>query len=163
MPRARNLCGRVAQINAAAPRKVPCNSKRSTRCCSVDNILEYGYNNNMNRKTLFGATADLPSDTAIRKQRRPVRDLAALLSAALDAPAIMVGDGKRRRVTKRALIAAQLVDRSTQADLRATKLLLDLLQTIAPRALAPEFEPEPRGADDDAVVTGLLGRLGPAE
>jgi hypothetical protein len=97
-------------------------------------------------------------------RRRPTRDLAALLSAALDAPATIVEDGKRRRATKRALIAAQLVDRSAQADLRATKLLVDLLQTIAPRALCrPAFKPEPIEATDDQAITNLLARLGLVE
>ena len=67
-------------------------------------------------------------------RRRSTRDLAALLSAALDARVAVLEDGKRRRVSRRALIAAQLVDRSAQADLRATKLLVDLLLTIAPPA-----------------------------
>ena len=117
----------------------------------------------MIRKTPPDITADAPSDTAIRRRRRPTRDLAALLGAALDAPATLVEDGKRRRVAKRALIAAQLVDRSAQADLRATKLLVDLLQTIAPRALGPEFGPEPGDAAEDKVITTLLARLGLAE
>jgi hypothetical protein len=104
-----------------------------------------------------------PSETAVRRRRPAVRDLAELLSAALDAPATMVGNGKRRRVTKRALIAAQLVDRSAQADLRATKLLLDLVRRIAPGALAPDTEAGPRDARDDAAVKSLLARLGLAE
>ena len=117
----------------------------------------------MIRKTPPDITADAPSDTAIRRRRRPTRDLAALLGAALDAPATLVEDGKRRRVAKRALIAAHLVDRSAQADLRATKLLVDLLQTIVPRALGPELEPEPFDAAEDKVITTLLARLGLAE
>jgi hypothetical protein len=117
----------------------------------------------MIRKTLPNASADAPCDTAFRKRRGPTRDLAALLSAALDAPATIVEDGKRRRVAKRARIAAQLVDRSAQADLRATKLLVDLLQSIAPQALGPEFEPAPGGAAEDKVVATLLARLGLAE
>ena len=113
----------------------------------------------MIRKTPPDITADAPCDTAIRGRRRPTRDLAALLGAALDAPATLVEDGKRHRVAKRALIAAQLVDRSAQADLRATKLLVDLLHTIAPRALGPE----PGDAAEDKVITTLLARLGLAE
>jgi hypothetical protein len=108
-------------------------------------------------------TPDAPCDTAIRKRRCPTRDLAALLGAALDAPATIVEAGKRRRVDKRALIAAQLVDRSAQSDLRAAKLLVDLLETIAPRALGPGFEPEPDGAGEDREIIDLLARLGLAE
>jgi hypothetical protein len=116
----------------------------------------------MLRKIVPNERPDAPCHTDFRNQRRPVRDLAALLKAALDAPAVIVEDGKRRRVTKRALIAAQLAGRSAQAEMRATKLLLDLLRTIAPRAFAPEFEPAPRAGDEDEV-TSLLARLGLAE
>jgi hypothetical protein len=140
-------------------------------CRSIDNNANHGYNNNMIAKLAPDGTADASAYNGFRTgrrgdrggRRRPTRDLAALLSAALDAPATIVEDGKRRRVTKRALIAAQLVDRSAQADLRATKLLVDLLHTIAPRALGPEFEPEPPDAVDDQVITTLLARLGLAE
>ena len=117
----------------------------------------------MMRETVPNATADAACHTAFRKARKPIRDLAALLSGALDAPAIIVEDGKRRQVTKRALIAAQLVDRSAQSDLRAAKLLVDLLETIAPRALGPGFEPEPDGAGEDREIIDLLARLGLAE
>ena len=96
-------------------------------------------------------------------RRRSTRDLAALLSAALDARVAVVEDGKRRRVSKRALIAAQLVDRSAQADLRATKLLVDLLLTIAPPALGGATEPAPLDAAEDKAVATLLARLGLAE
>ena len=96
-------------------------------------------------------------------RRRSTRDLAALLSAALDARVAVVEDGKRRRVSKRALIAAQLVDRSAQADLRATKLLVDLLLTIAPPALGGATEPAPLDAAEDKAVATLLARLGVAE
>jgi uncharacterized protein DUF5681 len=94
-----------------------------------------------------------------RVRPRRARDLAGLLSALLDTPAIIVEDGKRRRGTKRELIATQLVDRSAQADLRATKLLVDLLQKIAPRLPEPEHLEEA----DEKVVATLLARLGMAE
>ena len=96
-------------------------------------------------------------------RRRSTRDLAALLSAALDARVAVLEDGKRRRVSRRALIAAQLVDRSAQADLRATKLLVDLLLTIAPPALGGATEPAPLDAAEDKAVATLLARLGLAE
>jgi hypothetical protein len=73
---------------------------------------------------------------------------------------VLVENGKRRRVTKRELIAAQLVDRSAQADLRATRLLIDILDTIEPRreaAPAPDFT-----AEDEKVIANLLARLGRA-
>jgi hypothetical protein len=93
------------------------------------------------------------------KPRRRAGDLATLLCAALDAPTVTVENGKRRRVTKRELIAAQLVDRSAQADLRATKLLVDLVQKIAPRPA----QPEPLDDADEKVIANFLARLGMAE
>ena len=107
-----------------------------------------------------------PRETRFRKGRsgnpggrpRHARDLVLLLTKALDRPAVIVEDGKRRRATKREAIAAQLVDRSAQADLHATKLLLGLLAKIGP----PPREPEPADLDeaDAKVIATLLERLG---
>jgi Family of unknown function (DUF5681) len=92
-------------------------------------------------------------------QRRQVDDLVALLRAALDRRVTIVEDGKRRRRSKRELIAAQLVDRSAQADLRATKLLVDLMQKLA--AGTPETAPLDEA--DERVLATFLARLGMAE
>jgi Family of unknown function (DUF5681) len=92
---------------------------------------------------------------------RRARDLAALLSAALDGSTTVTEDGKRRRVTKREAIAAQLVDRSTNADLQATKLLVDLLSKIQPSA--GMSGPEQLDAADEKVIATVLARLGMAE
>ncbi|HJU19903.1 MAG TPA: DUF5681 domain-containing protein [Stellaceae bacterium] len=90
------------------------------------------------------------------RRGRP-RNFAALLGAALDMPAVWVENGKRRRATKREVIAAQLVDRSAQADLRALRLLIDILDKIEPRR---EAEPADFGAEDNKVIANLLARLG---
>jgi Family of unknown function (DUF5681) len=92
-------------------------------------------------------------------ERRRAEDMVALVSAALDRPTTMVEDGKRRRVSNRELIASQLVDRSAQADLRATKLLIDLMQKVA--VGAPEAESLDEA--DEKVITTFLARLGMAE
>jgi len=90
-------------------------------------------------------------------RRHRVRDLAALVSAALDMPSVIIEeDGKRRRGTKREAIAAQLVDQSAQADLRATKLLIDLLDKIEQKR---EVEPPGFDAADEKVIAALLARL----
>lgn len=91
-------------------------------------------------------------------RHRP-QDLAALLSAALDQPTVIVEDGKRRRGSKRERIAAQLVARSADADLRATKLLLDLMRNLT--AGAPEAELLDEA--DEKVIATFLARLGMAE
>jgi hypothetical protein len=93
------------------------------------------------------------------RSRRRRRDLALLLGAALDAPSVLVEDGKRRRVTMRELIAMRLVNRSPRADLHATRLLVDLVKTIVPHAPAPEQLDE----TEKKVVDSLLARLGMAE
>lgn len=50
------------------------------------------------------------------------KSLAAVLRRALDAPVVGT-DGKRRRLSKRELMVRALVERSTEGDLAATKLL----------------------------------------
>jgi hypothetical protein len=92
---------------------------------------------------------------------RTTDDLVALLSAELDGPTITVKDGERCTVTKRELIAARLVDRSANADLHATKLLVELLDKIqqAPHAA----DPGELDAADEKVIATVLARLGMAE
>src|SRR5215470_1353741 len=88
------------------------------------------------------------------------KNLPALLVAALNEPVVVTSGGERRRITKREAVVAQLVDKSAGADLRATKMLLDMLQDIekrAGRAAAPEaFR---LAAADEEVVENLLARL----
>ncbi len=62
------------------------------------------------------------------------KNLSALLVAALDEPVTLSSDGKRRRITKREAIVAQLVDKSAAADLRATKMLIDMLKRVEEQA-----------------------------
>ena len=88
------------------------------------------------------------------------KDLPALLVRALDEPVTVTTDGHRRQITKREAVIAQLVDKSTGADLRATKMLIDMLKDIegragaAPPPEAPQFTPA-----DKEVVENLLTRL----
>src|SRR6516225_8321290 len=88
------------------------------------------------------------------------RNLPALLVAALNEPVVVTTGGERRRITKRDAVVAQLVDKSAGADLRATKMLLDILQDIEKRAgAAPPPEVSPFTAADAEVVENLLARL----
>jgi hypothetical protein len=88
------------------------------------------------------------------------KNLPALLVAALDEPVVVTANGESRRITKREAVIAQLVDKSTGADLRATKMLLDILQDIEKRAgvTPPPERPALRPADEE-VVENLLARL----
>src|SRR6516164_1491424 len=65
-----------------------------------------------------------------RGRPRGSKNLATLLNEALNTPAETVEDGTRRQRTKRDVVIAQLVDQSANADLRATKLLLDMLHKL---------------------------------
>ena len=92
------------------------------------------------------------------------KNLPALLVAALDEPVVVTTEGETRRITKREAVVAQLVDKSAGADLRATKMLIDVLQDIEKRAgAAPPPEVSPFTAADEEVVENLLARLRRAE
>ena len=58
----------------------------------------------------------------------------ALLADALDEPVFVTIDGERRQITKREAIVRQLVNKSTTADLRATKMLFDMMKEAEQKA-----------------------------
>ena len=78
----------------------------------------------------------------------------------MSARIVLTANGETRQITKREAVVAQLVDKSTGADLRATKMLIDMLKDIekragvAPPPEAPQFMPA-----DEEVVENLLTRL----
>jgi hypothetical protein len=61
---------------------------------------------------------------------RPVKNLAGLLAAALNEKVTVTENGKRRQVTKRETVIAQLVNKSASAELWATKMLIEMLREI---------------------------------
>src|SRR5882672_1928432 len=58
------------------------------------------------------------------------KNLSTLLSEALNEPVIVIENGRRRKVAKRQAIITQLVNRSAKADLKATQIVLAMLQDI---------------------------------
>ena len=73
-------------------------------------------------------------------------------------------DGRRRTITKREAIVTRMVDKSASADLRATKMLIDMLKDIEERAgAAPLPKTPPLTPADEEVVENLLARLRRAE
>ena len=66
----------------------------------------------------------------------------------------MTIDGQRRKITKREAIVTQMVDKSASADLRATKMLIDMMKEAEQRAgdAAPPPEPRRLAAADKEVV-----------
>jgi hypothetical protein len=88
------------------------------------------------------------------------KNLPALLVAALNEPVVVTRGGEGHWITKREAVIAQLVDKSAGADLRATKMLIDMLKDIEKQAgAAPAPEKSPFTAADEEVVENLLARL----
>jgi len=95
-----------------------------------------------------------------RGPRPRPKNLPALLVAALNEPFVVTANGEPRRITKREAVIAQLVDKSAGADLRATKMLIDMLKDIEKQAgIASPPEAPPFTPADGEVVENLLARL----
>jgi len=62
------------------------------------------------------------------------KDMSSLLVAALNEPVYATVDGKRRKITKREAIITQMVNESASANLRATKMLFDMMQEVEQKA-----------------------------
>jgi hypothetical protein len=90
---------------------------------------------------------------------RPAKNLAALLAAALNEKVTVTENGKRRQVTKREAVIAQLVNKSASAELRATKMLIDMLREVERRAEPAAAEKNPFSLTDKEVVQQLIARL----
>jgi hypothetical protein len=91
-----------------------------------------------------------------RKQNMP-----ALLADTLDEPIFVMIDGERRQITKREAVVHQLVDKSTTADLRATKMLFDMIKDAEHKAGVAPPPPAPRQLDaaDKEVMQLFVERL----
>ena len=79
--------------------------------------------------------------------------MSSLLIAALNEPVYATIDGKRRKITKRQAIITQMVNESAGANLRATKMLFDMMKEVEQKAgSAGPPEPEKLTATDREVV-----------
>src|SRR5215471_5544467 len=75
---------------------------------------------------------------------RTKKNLPARLVAALNEPVFVTIDGERRKITKREAVIHQVVDKSAGADLRATKMPIDMMKDTEKKAgAAPPPEPAP--------------------
>jgi hypothetical protein len=81
------------------------------------------------------------------------------LIAALNEPVYVTIDGKRRKITKREAIVTQMVNKSAKADLRATKMLFDMMKEVEQKAGAAAPEPAKLTAPDREVVELFIARL----
>lgn len=93
---------------------------------------------------------------------RGSKNLATLLSEALNEKVTVVENGRRRKITKREAVIAQLVNKSAGADLRAIKMVFDIQQAIEARsgADAPGAgSPTEFAQSDRAIIDRYLQRL----
>ena len=88
---------------------------------------------------------------------RRAKNLATLLGAALDGKVTVTEHGRRRRITKREAMIAQLVNRSAQADLKAMAIVLGMLQEIERRTGASS-EPASLTEADRQVLQFIRNR-----
>src|SRR6516162_8894644 len=88
------------------------------------------------------------------------KNLPALLIEALDEPVMATIDGEQREITKREAVVTQLVNKSAAADLRATKMLVEMLKDAEKKAgivLPPEPAPFPPA--DEEVIATFIARI----
>ena len=90
---------------------------------------------------------------------RPKKNLPALLVAALSEPVYVTTNGRRRKITKREAVITQLVNESAGANLRATKMLIDMMKDIEKKTGAEPPEPYRFVAADEEVVRGVAERI----
>jgi hypothetical protein len=88
---------------------------------------------------------------------RRAKNLATLLGAALDGKVTVTEHGRRRRITKREAMIAQLVNRSAQADLKAMLIVLGMMQEIERRTGA-STEPASLTEADRQVLQFIRNR-----
>ena len=62
------------------------------------------------------------------------KNMSTLLSDALNGSVIVVENGRRKKISKREAIITQLVNKSASADLKATQIVLAMLQDVEARA-----------------------------
>jgi hypothetical protein len=91
------------------------------------------------------------------------KNLKTLLSEALNEPVIVTENGGHRKITKREAIVTQLVNRSATADLRAIKILLDILRDIEGQTEPASPETSAFTAADEKVIEQLRVRFSKAE
>jgi hypothetical protein len=89
---------------------------------------------------------------------RGSKNLPTLLTEALNEHVIVGEHERRRKITKREVIVMQLVNRSAKADLRAIKILLDILQDIE-RWTEPASAETSFGPVDEKIIEQLKARL----
>jgi hypothetical protein len=94
--------------------------------------------------------------------RQPARSAhekpAGALVAALNEPVFVTIDGERRKITKREAVITQLVNESAGANLRATKMLINIMKEVEKKTGAePPPEPHRFALADEEVIKKCRG------
>ena len=96
-----------------------------------------------------------------RGRPKDAKNLSTLVDEALNEPVVVAENGRRRKVSKRRAIITQLVNRSAQADLKATQILLAIVQESERRSEAEPAETT-FAAADEKVIEQLTARFSPS-
>src|SRR5438445_1275113 len=96
---------------------------------------------------------------------RSAKSLPALLADALNEMVVVTIDGQRRKITKREAIVTRMVDKSASADLRATKMLIDMMKDVEHKAgdAAPPPESRRLAAADKGGGAAVRRAVAPAD
>jgi hypothetical protein len=87
------------------------------------------------------------------------KNLKTLLNDALNEPVIVTENGGHRKITKRQAIITQVVNRSATADLRAIKILLDMLRDVEGQTEPAAPETSAFSEADEKVLEQLRVRF----
>jgi hypothetical protein len=90
---------------------------------------------------------------------RGKKNLATLLSDALDQKIIVVESGRRKKISKREAIVTQLVNKSASADLKATQILLAMLRDVETRADSGGADIESLTEADRQIIQRIQTRI----
>ena len=90
---------------------------------------------------------------------RGKKNLATLLSDALDQKIIVVESGRRKKISKREAIVTQLVNKSASADLKATQILLAMLRDVETRAASGCAEIGSLTEADRQIIQRIQARI----
>jgi hypothetical protein len=109
-----------------------------------------------------------PRDSQFRKgqsgnpkgRKRGAKNMATLLTEALDRTVTLTHQGERRTFSKREVIIEQLVNKAAKADVGAVKLLLDMVNEHEARAGAQSEPAALSEADREALRFICNHRLG---
>ena len=94
-----------------------------------------------------------------RGRRSGSKNLSTLLSEALNEPVIVTENGRRRKITKREAIVREVVNYSARPDLRAVRIVFELLRDIEGQSEPASPETSAFTTADEEVIEQLKARL----